>query len=209
MVQPLLLLPLALSALAFSRVHSFFGAAAVEIRRLESACKAPMLAVASFAFNGQPLLRAMAAQTQATSALSQSVDAWAAMCVVRSFVPRTKIRSYLLGNRYILDQSSKRWLAFYLDSIAATIVACVCSCIIAAPSFPSVFPRISIGVAAASLTGVMQLTLLLNWFVRTSAEMESMAAAGECPCHNVFCYFTVGISATNYEVVQRRWFGLQ
>ncbi len=34
------------------------------------------------------------------------------------------------------------------------------------------------GVAAASLTGTMQLTLLLNWFVRTSAEMENMAAAG-------------------------------
>ncbi len=84
-VQPLLLVPLALSALAFFRVHSFFGAAAVEIRRLESACKAPMLAVSSFMFNGQPLLRAMAAQQQATLALSTSVDAWASMCVGSSF----------------------------------------------------------------------------------------------------------------------------
>lgn len=52
------------------------------------------------------------------------------------------------------------------------------------------------GVAAASLTGTMQLTLLLNWFVRTSAEMENMAAAGVWPvflckrlcrfCHAVF-----------------------
>jgi hypothetical protein len=82
--------------------------------------------------------------------------------------------------RYILDQSSKRWLAFYLDSIAAFIVACVSTCIIAAPLFPSAFPGASIGIAAASLTGVMQLTLLLNWFVRTSAEIESMAAAGKC-----------------------------
>lgn len=84
-VQPLLLFPLALSALAFLRVHSFFGAAAVEIRRLESACKAPMLAVSSFMFNGQPLLRAMTAQHQATSALSTSVDAWASMCVGGAF----------------------------------------------------------------------------------------------------------------------------
>jgi hypothetical protein len=158
-VQPLLLLPLALGVFAFSRVHAFFGAAAREIRRTESACKAPMLAAASFMFNSQPLLRAMAAQAQATASLSHAVDAWASM--------------------YILDQSSKRWLALYLDSIAAAIVSCLTLCIVLAPVFPSAFPGASIGVAAASLTSTMQLTLLLNWFVRTSAEMNNMAAAGE------------------------------
>jgi hypothetical protein len=80
---------------------------------------------------------------------------------------------------YILDQSSKRWLALYLDSIAAAIVSCLTLCIVLAPVFPSAFPGASIGVAAASLTSTMQLTLLLNWFVRTSAEMNNMAAAGE------------------------------
>jgi hypothetical protein len=82
--------------------------------------------------------------------------------------------------RYILDQSSKRWLALYLDLIAAAIVACLVVCIITAPLFPAAFPGATIGIAAASLTGTMQLTLLLNWFVRTSAEMDSMAAAGAC-----------------------------
>ena len=48
------------------------------------------------------------------------------------------------------------------------------------------------GVAAASLTGTMQLTLLLNWFVRTSAEMENMAAAGAwsvSPCKRLHWSF--------------------
>jgi hypothetical protein len=78
-VQPLLLLPLALSAFAFHRVHSFFGAAAVEIRRLESACKAPMLSVSMFVFNSQPLLRAMTAEFQAMQSFAESVDTWASM----------------------------------------------------------------------------------------------------------------------------------
>ena len=105
--------------------------------------------------------------------------------------------------RYILDQSSKRWLAFYLDSIAAAIVACLSACIVAAPLFPSAFPGASIGVAAACLTGVMQLTLLLNWFVRTSAEMESMAAAGAHMSYSLYSFHIQPLSVftSNYHQI--------
>ena len=92
---------------------------------------------------------------------------------------------------------ANRWLSLRLELLGITIV-------VATAALASLFLRGNPGLAGLALTSALNLTGFLNWFVRTSSELEVTTLAllhSHCHTSNIFILSGTGLSGGGYHIL--------
>ncbi|GIM00727.1 hypothetical protein Vretimale_5639, partial [Volvox reticuliferus] len=148
------ILPVFLPLLAaFYWVRHRYIAASREMKRWEAVTRSPIFASFSATLKGLPTIRAY-------GAASRFDDAFLELMAHN-------------GNWYFASISAARWIGVRLDAVAGTAL------LAAALLAVAMRDKINTGVMALALTHVLQLTGLMQWVVRQTAEVENTMTSVE------------------------------
>ncbi|KAG2425890.1 hypothetical protein HYH02_014893 [Chlamydomonas schloesseri] len=134
-------------ALAFHLIRARYITASREIKRWEAITRSPVFASFSATLKGLPTIRAYGAATRFHDDFLHSMSH--------------------NGNWYFAFISTSRWIGVRLDGVAGTTLLAAALLAMAMRS------RVNTGVLALALTHVLQLTGVMQWVVRQSAEVEN------------------------------------
>ncbi|GLC33196.1 hypothetical protein PLESTB_000360400 [Pleodorina starrii] len=140
-------------AVAFLWIRSRYITASRDIKRWEAVSRSPVFASFSATLKGLPTIRAY-------GAAERFDDAFLRLMAHN-------------GNWYFAFISTARWIGVRLDAVAGTTL------LAAALLAMAMRDQINTGVMALALTHVLQLTGLMQWVVRQTAEVENTMTSVE------------------------------
>eukprot|EP00002_Diphylleia_rotans_P013847 TRINITY_DN2697_c0_g1_i4.p1 TRINITY_DN2697_c0_g1~~TRINITY_DN2697_c0_g1_i4.p1 ORF type:complete len:1184 (-),score=183.54 TRINITY_DN2697_c0_g1_i4:533-4084(-) len=150
---PYLMIPLFLLFFVFKKARAYYVTSAREIKRMDAVSRSPIFASMSEFLAGGPIIRAF------------NMQGWAEQNLLAKINNNTRF--------YFTFCTINRWLAIRLDCCAALIVSCA--------AFASVVlsRELDSEIAGLMLVYAVQLSGLMQWSARVSAEVENMMTGVE------------------------------